>query len=56
VDLDTARELVDGARDAELFLYPGAAHLFTDATTAEHDPAATEQVLRRSLRLLERWS
>jgi dienelactone hydrolase len=56
VELDAVRELVGGARDAELFLYPGAAHLFTDGTTPEHDPAATEQVLRRSLRLLERRS
>lgn len=54
VELDAARGLVEGARDAELFVYPGAAHLFTDATTAEHDAGATEQVIERSLHLLER--
>jgi hypothetical protein len=31
-DIAAARALVDEARDAELFLYPGHQHLFADRT------------------------
>jgi dienelactone hydrolase len=41
-DLDAARGLVDTVPGAELFLYPGTAHLFADPSLPDHDgPAAT---------------
>lgn len=53
-DLDAARALVASADDVELFLYPGDAHLFTDASLSAHDPAATDQVVQRVLAFLDR--
>ena len=38
----------------ELFLYPGSAHLFTDSSWKEYDPASTDVVIERSLELLGR--
>src|SRR5262245_41110385 len=38
----------------ELFLYPGSAHLFTDSSWKEYDPASTDVVIERSLQLLDR--
>ena len=53
-DIDAARELVAVAPDAELFLYPGDSHLFTDSSLPGHDPAATALVLERVLAFLAR--
>ena len=53
-DLDAARELVASAPDAELFLYPGEQHLFTDSSLPAYDPAATALVTERVLSLLDR--
>ncbi|KGM13479.1 dienelactone hydrolase family protein [Cellulomonas bogoriensis] len=39
-DLDAARELVEGAADGQLFLYPGGQHLFIDPSLPAHDAAA----------------
>jgi dienelactone hydrolase len=57
-DLDAARELVDtiGPELAELFVYPGDRHLFTDSSLPSHDAGATAQVLERSRSFLERVS
>ncbi|MEO5654304.1 MAG: dienelactone hydrolase family protein [Marmoricola sp.] len=57
-DIDAARELVGtvGSDLAELFVYPGDQHLFTDSSLPSHDPDATALVLQRSLELLERAS
>ncbi|MGZ5401136.1 MAG: dienelactone hydrolase family protein [Nocardioides sp.] len=38
----------------EIFTYPGSGHLFTDNTVADHDAAATDLVVERSLALLDR--
>jgi dienelactone hydrolase len=54
-ELDVTRALVDEATDGELFLYPGSAHLFTDASSDEYDARATDLVVARSLRFLSRW-
>ena len=51
-DLGAARELVASTEAAELFLYPGDAHLFTDSSLPSYDAAATELVLERVLGLL----
>jgi dienelactone hydrolase len=53
-DIDAARALVDSADDAELFLYPGAEHLFADSSLPAYDPAAAAQLTERVLTFLDR--
>ncbi|HET7304244.1 MAG TPA: dienelactone hydrolase family protein [Segeticoccus sp.] len=55
-DLDAARELVASTDQAELFLYPGNEHLFTDSSLPAYDPAATELLMERVLRFLAKVS
>jgi dienelactone hydrolase len=52
-DIDAARALVDSVADAELFLYPGYEHLFTDSSLAAYDEAATTLLMRRVLAFLD---
>ena len=47
-------QLVSDVPGAELFLYPGSSHLFTDRSWVEYDGAATKLVIERSLALLDR--
>lgn len=50
-----AAETAAAAHDGiEIFVYPGSGHLFTDDSVADHDTAATDLVLERSLALLDR--
>jgi dienelactone hydrolase len=51
-DIDAARELVEQASDAELFLYPGDQHYFTDSSLPSYDPEATALLVRRVLDFL----
>jgi len=51
-DLEAARALASSAEHAELFLYPGAEHLFTDSSLAAYDADASELLLRRVLDFL----
>ncbi len=53
-DLDAARELVKLAGDAELFLYPGDQHLFTDASLPAYNRGATVLLTQRVLSFLGR--
>ncbi|WP_411722059.1 dienelactone hydrolase family protein [Mycetocola sp.] len=53
-DIDEARVLVDEADDAELFLYPGDQHLFTDNSLSAYDEQATTLLLERVLVFLSR--
>lgn len=53
-DLEAAEEFVRGRPGAELFVYPGATHLFVDSSLPSHDADATRLVVERSLALLER--
>ncbi|MFJ5266598.1 dienelactone hydrolase family protein [Streptomyces sp. NPDC088387] len=53
-DVDAARELVGAAPDAELFLYPGDRHLFTDSSLPTYDEQATALVHERVLAFLDR--
>jgi dienelactone hydrolase len=55
-DIDAARELVEtaGPELAELFVYPGDQHLFTDSSLPSYDPAAAALVVQRSQKLLDR--
>jgi len=51
-DIDAARELVEQAKDAELFLYPGDQHYFADSSLPSYDPEATALLTRRVLDFL----
>jgi dienelactone hydrolase len=51
-DIDAARELVDQAENAELFLYPGDKHYFADSSLPSYDPDATALLTRRVLDFL----
>jgi hypothetical protein len=55
-DIDAARELVEivGPELAELFVYPGDRHLFTDSSLPSYDADATKLVVRRSQKFLDR--
>jgi dienelactone hydrolase len=52
-DVDVARELVAEVDGAELFLYPGDRHLFTDRSLSEYDEGAARLVVQRVLSFLE---
>ena len=51
-DIDAARALVDQAKDAELFLYPGEQHLFADSSLPSYDPDAAALLTHRVLDFL----
>ena len=51
-DLAAARELVAGAGDRELFLYPGSSHLFAERGAVSYEPAATDACVERVLGFL----
>jgi dienelactone hydrolase len=51
-DIDAARELVEQAKDAELFLYPGDQHYFADSSLPSYDPDATALLVQRVLDFL----
>jgi dienelactone hydrolase len=51
-DLPAARAIIAEVDDAELFLYPGDAHLFADASLPSYDAEATALLQRRILALL----
>jgi dienelactone hydrolase len=46
-DIDAARALVQDAKNAELFLYPGDQHLFADSSLPSYDPEAAALMTRR---------
>ncbi|WP_345741924.1 dienelactone hydrolase family protein [Serinicoccus marinus] len=46
-DLPSARELAGSTPVAELFVYPGDAHFFTDSSLAAYDAAASALLLDR---------
>lgn len=51
-DIDSARELVADAEQAELFLYPGDQHIFADSWLPSYDAEATEVLIQRVLDFL----
>ncbi len=53
-DVDAARALVEEADDAELFLYPGDRHLFTDSSLPSYDAPAARLATERVLEFLGR--
>ena len=53
-DIEAAREIVETAADAELFLYPGDQHYFADSSLPSYDADATALLTRRVLAFLDR--
>lgn len=55
-DIDAARELVvtAGPEVAELFVYPGDQHLFTDSSLPAYDADAAALAIQRSVEFLDR--
>jgi dienelactone hydrolase len=53
-DIHAAREIVDKAKDAELFLYPGDQHYFADSSLPSYDAAATALLTKRVIAFLGR--
>jgi dienelactone hydrolase len=51
-DLDAARDLVKTVEGAELFLYPGDQHLFTDNSLPAYEESAATLLMRRILSFL----
>ncbi|MDF2653014.1 MAG: dienelactone hydrolase [Paenibacillus sp.] len=51
-DIEAARELVESANHAELFLYPGDQHYFADSSLPSYDADATALLLQRVLEFL----
>jgi dienelactone hydrolase len=51
-DINAARGLVASANHAELFLYEGKEHLFTDSSIPSYDADATKLVIKRVLDFL----
>ncbi|TCO46873.1 dienelactone hydrolase [Kribbella antiqua] len=51
-DIDAARALVASTDQAELFLYPGKEHIFTDSSLEAYDAPATQLLTQRVLTFL----
>lgn len=51
-DIHAAREIVDKAKDAELFLYPGDQHYFADSSLPSYDADAAALLLERTVTFL----
>jgi dienelactone hydrolase len=51
-DIDAARALVESAKQAEMFLYPGNGHLFADSSLPSYDATAAALLTRRVLDFL----
>jgi dienelactone hydrolase len=51
-DIDAARELVESAEHAELFVYEGNQHLFADASLPSYDADAAALLTKRVLEFL----
>lgn len=54
-EVPVLHELARSVPGAELHLYPGSDHLFTDASLDSYDAEATELVIERTLSVLRRW-
>lgn len=53
-ELDVVEELARTTDDAELYVYPGSAHLFTDSSLGDYDPTAADLVMDRTVAFLKR--
>jgi len=58
-DIDVMRAMVAAVSEvaaAELFVYPGSSHLFTDSSLEAYEPESAARVMERTLEFLERRS
>ena len=53
-DVDVARDVASTVESAELFLYPGDQHLFTDSSLPAYDENATTLLMQRVLSFLDK--
>jgi dienelactone hydrolase len=53
-DIDAARAFVAETPEAELFVYPGTAHLFADSSLSDYDEKAASLLTERVLEFLAR--
>jgi dienelactone hydrolase len=53
-DIDAARAFVATTPEAELFVYPGKAHLFADSSLSDYDEGAAALLTERVLAFLNR--
>lgn len=53
-DIDAARALLEEVEDAEMFLYPGDRHLFSDSSLPSYDAEATGLLMDRVLTFLNK--
>ncbi len=53
-DLEAARALAEEADEAELFVYSGDQHLWSDSSLASHDADATELMMHARARIPRR--
>lgn len=53
-DINAALEIVEKAKDAKLFLYPGDQHYFADSSLPSYDAEAAKMLTRRVLEFLDR--
>jgi dienelactone hydrolase len=53
-DIEAARALVESTDDAELFVYPGDKHLFSDSSLSSYDEQAAALLTERVLAFLDR--
>jgi dienelactone hydrolase len=53
-DIDAARAFVAETPEAELFVYPGDAHLFADSSLSDYDEKAAALLIERVLEFLAR--
>lgn len=51
-DLEVAQEIAATVPTAELFIYPGSAHLFADSSLADYDAEAAALLTERTLEFL----
>jgi len=52
-DVEVARAIAATVEDAQLFLYPGDRHLFTDSSLPDYDEDATTLVMQRVMDFLD---
>ena len=53
-DRPAAEALVQEVEDAELFVYPGSGHIFTEPGLADYDEQAAGLLMERTLAFLDR--
>ena len=53
-DRPAAEALVQEVEDAELFVYPGSGHIFTEPGLADYDEKAAGLLMERTLAFLDR--